>query len=171
MPRSLADAKKRLVSLAARPANINAITETEATGVAVKLLGCNILSSDYDYGPTGSETVNEKDLCTAGNGQAFGMSNFGGGFTIFREFDPVTGQPDPADDWAWDLAKEKGTVLYLLERTSGTNATEPFKAGDEYRYYEVVTDDPKSATLEGYIKQRIELGHKDAALDKLIVAP
>lgn len=168
--KTLADGNTKVVLLAARPADKNKITVAESTGAGAKDISCQILASDFDYGPTGSSTVDEKPLCAQGNGQAPGLSNFSGGMTVFRYWDETTGQADDDDDFLWDAAKEKGTTLFLLVRDSYKKSTEPVVASDEYRYFEVVTDDPQRGTREGFIKYRVTLLHQDAAIDKLIAA-
>lgn len=166
--KSLADGNVKVVLLAAAPADINAITVAEAT--AGQDMSGNILSSDFDLGPTGSDSIPEKALSAKGNGQAHGPSNYGGGFTAFRYFDPTTGVPDATDDWVWDAVKEKGTTLHLLVRETAKDSAAAIAATDEYRYYEANTDDPVRGDRSGYIKWRINLAVQDAALDKAIVA-
>lgn len=168
--KTLADGNTKVTVLAAAPADKNQITVTELTDVGAKDASCQILKSDFDYGPTGSETIDEAPLCAEGNGQAPGLSNFGGGWSILRFWDPDTGLPDTDDDWLWDLVNEKGTTLYLVVRDSHKKSKEAWTAGDEYRYYEVVTDDPQRGDRTGYIKYRQVLLHQDAAIDKVVVA-
>lgn len=168
--KTLADGNVKVVLLAAAPADKNSITVTEATAVGAKDMSCNILSSDFDLGPTGSTMIDEKALCAKGNGQALGPSNFSGGFTVFRYFDTVTGQPDAVDDWVWEAVKEKGTTLHLLVRETAKESGEAIAATDEYRYYVATTDDPVRGDRSGYVKWRINLAVQDAALDKEIAA-
>jgi len=168
--KTLADGNTKVTLLAAAPADKNAITLTELTGAGAKDISCQILKSDFDYGPTGSETVDEAPLCAEGNGQTPGLSNFGGGWSIFRYWDPETGLADDTDDFLWEAAKTKGTTLYLAVRDSHKKSKEAWAEDDEYRYFEVVTDDPQRGERSGYIKYRQTLLHQDAALDKLVVA-
>lgn len=173
MPRSLADAKKALFILATKPADPSKLTVAEATAAtpAVRNASCNILSGDYDLGATGSDRVQEKSLCATGNAETLGASNYGGGFTVFRHFDPTTKQADATADWLWELVKEKGATLHLIERHNAKASTEPLAVGDEYSYFEYLTDDPKPTTLEGYIKHRIDGAVQNAELYKKIVSP
>ncbi|QIK82397.1 hypothetical protein [Sanguibacter sp. HDW7] len=168
--KTLADGNVKVTLLAAKPADKNAIVLTALTDVGAKDISCNILSNDFDYGPTGSETVDEKPLCAEGNGQTPGLSNYSGGMTVFRYWDPATGLADSTDDFLWEAVKEKGTTLYLAVRDSHKKSKEAWTAGDEYRYFEVVTDDPQRGDRAGFIKYRVTLLHQDAALDKLVVA-
>ena len=170
--KTLADGNTRVFLLATKPTNINAITVTELTAAApaVRNLACNILASDFDLGPTGSETIDEKALCAKGNAQVFGLTNYGGGFTVFRYLDPTTGLPDATDDWAWAAVKSKGTILHLVVIENGKDSTAAPIVGEEYRYYEMLTDDPVRGDRSGYIKARINGAVQNAALDKLVVA-
>lgn len=168
--KTLADGNTKVTLLAARPTDKNAIGLPALTGAGAKDVSCQILSSDFDYGPTGSSAVDEKGLCAEGNGQAPGLSNFSGGMTVFRYWDEATGLADLEDDFLWEAAKEKGTTLYLAVRDSYKKSSEPWDEDDEYRYFEVITDDPQRGTREGFIKYRIALMHQDAALDKKVVA-
>lgn len=172
MPKSLADGRKKVVILAAKPADPSAITVTELTAAtpAVQDASCNILASDYDLGPTGSDRLAEKPLCVKGKAEVFTESNYGGGFTVFREFDTTTKQPHATDDWLWALVKDKGNTIHIVERMSAKDADEDFEALDEYSYYEVITDDPSSATMEGYIKHRVNLAVQTAQLHKVVAA-
>lgn len=168
--KTLADGNVKVVLLAARPADINAITVTEATAVGAKDMSSRILSSDFDLGPTGSDSIPDKPLDAKGNANTHGLSNFGGGLSVFRYFDPATGMADATDDWAYDAVKDKGTTLCLVVRETGKDSGDAIVAGDEYRYYEAETDDPVRGDRSGYIKWRINLAVQYSALDKLIVA-
>lgn len=167
--KTLADGNTKVTLLAAAPADKNAITLSELTAVGAKEIACSILSSDFDYGPTGSDTVNEKPLCATGNGQAPGLSNFAGGMTVFRYWDTTTGQADGTDDFLWTAVQNKGVELHLVVRDTHKKATEAWAGDDEYRYFRVITDDPQRGERTGFIKYRVTLMHQDAALDKKVV--
>lgn len=166
--RTLADGNVGLFILATKPADIDAITATE-TAAAVNY-SSKTLASDFDLGPTGSDSVAEKDLTAKGNASVFGPSNFGGGFTVFRYFDPATGQADATDDAMFAAVKNKGTTLHIVVRENGKDATAALAADDEYRYYEVITDDPVRGERTGFVKWRINCAVQHAALDKVIAA-
>ena len=128
--KTLADGNTRVFLLATKPADINAITVTELTAAApaVRNLACNILASDFDLGPTGSETIDEKALCAKGNAQVFGLTNYGGGFTVFRYLDPTTGLPD---SWMYMLVKSMPPVMTPMigiSRSATIELTSPPKA-------------------------------------------
>lgn len=87
----------------------------------------------------------------------FGASNYEGTVTPFRYLNPA-GLADEANDIAWDLLKEKGTTLWLLER-EGPKFDAAFAVGQEYDLYEVVTDEPqKPGDRTGFIKRVVPLG-------------
>lgn len=168
--KTLADGNTRVFLLATKPVDINAIKLTELTAAApaVRNMSPSILS-DFDLGPTGSDTIDEKALSAKGNAQVFGLTNYGGGFTVFRYLDPTTGLPDATDDWAWAACKAKGSTLHIVVIENGKLANAAPIVGEEYSYYEMLTDDPKRGDRTGYIKYRIEGAIQDAALHKLIV--
>lgn len=166
MPKTLADGRIKLVALTVDPANPAAITVTEAN--AGTDLSCRILKSDYRLSPVASDTIADAELCSEGNATAFGASNYEGTLTPFRYLDD-DGKSETINDVAWELLKDKGTHLYLIER-EGPHYTEPFKAGDEIEVYEVITDNPqKPSDRAGFIKRVVPLGVQRAWLNNLIV--
>lgn len=168
MPKALADGRILLTALTTPPANINAITVAELE--AGKKISCRILKSDYALGPTASATVSETELCKLGEGQAFGLASYEGSLTVFRYLDEA-GKAVAEDDFAWDLLKEKGTELVLVER-EGPVESKAWESGDEYSAYEVTTDNPQppSDRTSGYIKRVIPLAVANAALNKAVAA-
>lgn len=155
MPKTLADGRIRLVALQTAPADPAAPTVTELN--AGKELASRILKSDYQLGATGSQTITEVELNKRGEGQAFGLSVYSGQVSPFRYLDQ-SGKADTEEDYAWELLKEKGTLLYLVER-EGPLAGAPWAEGDEVSVYEVTTDDPQkpSDRYSGYIKRTVPL--------------
>lgn len=158
MPRSLADAHKKIAILTDEPVDPESPTVLElnagiggAAGV-----GCRILLSDWLFGPTDSDTFNERAVCEDGNANAYGASNYQAGFTPFRYFDEVTGEPDPVEDALFEAVKTKGTRLWIYERETGQPESDPWAAGDEIWFgAEVLTDHPqKPGETGGYIKRR-----------------
>jgi len=166
--KTLADGQVKVTFLASAPADIDAVEVSEAT--AGTDYQSKILYSDFDLGPTGSDTIPEKSLDARGNAQTFGLSNYGGGFTVFRYFDATTGAVDPTDDALWAAVTPKGTTLYMLIRENGKLASEAWAAGDEYRYFEVITDEPVRGERSGYIKYRINCAVQYSSLDNTIDA-
>ena len=168
MPKTLADGRILLTALTTPPANIAAITEAElASG---KKISCRIMKSDYTLGPTGSDTVAETEMCKRGKGQAFGQSNYSGTITVFRYLDDK-GVAVVEDDFAFEMFKEKGTQVTLVER-EGPDEAKPWATSDEYSAYEVSNDDmqPPSDRFAGYIKRTVPLTVSNAALNKKVTA-
>ncbi|TSI12630.1 hypothetical protein [Brevibacterium aurantiacum] len=162
MPRSLADARKKVVILPTKPADPEAptIAELEAGLDA----SCRIVASTYTVGPSASETVDEKALCEEGNVQALSTSNYSAEFDIFRYFDETTGLPEEGTagsdenigDQLYQMLKAKGTIVWLYERETGLKALEPFVAGEPVEGYELLVDNPqKPQDQGGFIKRHI----------------
>lgn len=164
--KSLADGKTTLHVLAAAPANKAAITAAEV--LAGDDVSGDILFSDYDLGPTGSTTIDEKPLNATGQFQVFDQSQFGGGVTIFRQIDTTDGQPDATADATFAMFSPKGTVVHLVEITNGIKAAP--SAGDEYNYYEVMCDDAMRPNMTGYIKKRVPLAVQNAFIGGTVAA-
>lgn len=168
MPKTLADARTRLVALTTKPANPAAPTVTELTaGID---LSCRILKSDYRLSPVASDTVPDTELCSEGNAVTFGASNYEGSVTPFRYLTEA-GKADATNDVAWDTLKEKGTELWLYER-EGPKYDAAWAAADEVDGYEVVTDNPqKPSDRAGFIKRVVPLGVQRAWLGGVVAAP
>lgn len=167
MPKTLADARTRLVALTTKPANPAAPTVTELTaGID---LSCRILKSDYRLSPVASDTVPDTELCSEGNAVTFGASNYEGSVTPFRYLTEA-GKADALNDIAWDALKEKGTELWLYER-EGPKYDAAWAAADEVDGYEVVTDNPqKPSDRAGFIKRVVPLGVQRAWLGSAVAA-
>lgn len=177
MPLSLADGKTKVAVLSARPSDPKAPTVEELNaGIDAS---CRILSSDYAVGPQASETVDEKPLCTEGNVQALGPSNYSAEFTVFRYFNEETGAPEEAGDGdgaeigdaLYQAVKTKGARLFLVERETSRKSTDPWAEGDEVNTFEVLIDNPqKPGDQGGYIKRHIVGLVQDAWLDGAVAA-
>lgn len=159
MPRSLADAHKKIAILTEEPVDPSAptVAELNAGLGGAAGAGCRILLSDWTFGPTDSDTFNDRAVCEDGNANAYGASNYQAGMTIFRYFDE-DGVPDPTEDALFEAAKEKGTQLWVYERETGQDESEPWTADDEIFGAEVLTDNPqKPGDAGGYIKRRVPM--------------
>jgi len=158
MPRSLADGKTKLTFLTTEPANSQAPTAAELNaGIDAS---CNVLASDFTWGPTDSDKVQEKALCTKNNANAFGPSNYQAGVTPFREFDSTNpGKPDATADTVFAAMKVKGTELWGYARRTGKDANDAWATGDEIFFgAHVLTDSPQPPQdLGGYIKFRVPM--------------
>src|SRR3990172_7643309 len=97
--KSLADGHSKITILTTKPTN--PFVPTLA-----------VLASDFTWGATDSDKVNEKALDTTNNANAIGASNFAAGLTLFRYFDAVSGEIDAIADVAFQTLKAKGTTVY-----------------------------------------------------------
>ena len=167
--KTLADGNVRFLVLPSKPANIDAVKVSEATAATAKNFSDNVLASDFDLGPTGADTIDERPLSARGNGQAYGNSNYGGGFTVFRFLDPTSGKADSTEDARFTAVKTKGTTLHILIIEDGKVSNTTPDAGTEYSYFEAVTDDPVRGERTGYIKYRINCAVQTASLNKALV--
>ena len=168
MPKALADGRILLTALTTPPKDIKNIKLEDIK--AGKKISCRILKSDYQLGASGSDTVEETELCKIGKGQAAGLTTYEGQLTIFRYLDNA-GKAVQDEDFAFELFKAKGTELVLVER-EGPEESKEWAEGDEYSAYLVTTDamQKPSDRTSGYIKRTVPLKVSDAAEDRKIVA-
>lgn len=149
MPRSLEDARTKFTILTTAPADPQAPTAAELNaGIQAS---CRLLASDFTWGATDSDKIQQKDMCTEGNANALGASNFSAGFTPFRYYDATTGASATTEgDEVFQALKEKGTELYGYARKSAKKATEIWATGDEiYLGGKFVTDEPQPPSDQG----------------------
>lgn len=162
MPRTLADGRIRLDALTTAPADLTGYTGgvveiTVDELAAGERLSTRIMKSDYRLSATPSDTVNETVLAAEGNAVVYGASNYEGSLTPFR-FYTSAGVADPLNDVAYDLLQEKGTELWLPERTGPTEA-QAWAAGDVGELYHIITDNPQvPSSAGGFIKRTVPLG-------------
>lgn len=157
MPRSLADGHIKFTLLTAEPDDPRAPTATELNaGIDAS---CRILASDFSWSAGDSDKVNEKALCTEGNANSLGASNFNGGITPFRYFDAATKNAHATEDAVFAAVKVKGTELWGYARKTAKKSTEAWAADDEiYLGGKVLTDEPQTPSDGGgYIKTRVPL--------------
>lgn len=167
MPKSLFEGNIRLGALSVAPAVGEAITVAELT--AGVNLSPAVMRTGYRLSPTGSDTLNEASLEDSGNGTVFGSSNYEANLTLFRYLD-AAGKSDAAQDVAYNLFTEKGIFLWLVERI-GPPSKQAWAAGDEYRMFPVITDDPQQPTdLTGYVKFVQPLGVQGGVVLRGVVA-
>lgn len=167
--KSLAKGHVKLTVLAAAPADKNAITITEIlAGTDISEM---VALAGFSLGSTGSSTTDDPSLEQTGNFQALEGSNYAGALNPYRYFDPLTKQPDPTTDVAFQMMKDKGTQLHLVKRQSLKKGEEAWEEDDEYSYYSAYTDDPQSPPADsGYIKCLVNLAIEDAAEFKTVAA-
>lgn len=162
MPRSLADGKTKYTILLEPPADPAAPTVEELeAGIDAS---CEVLASDFTWGATDSDKVQEKALCDENNANALGPSNYEAGVTAFRYFLAETpGEPEliePAnsapDDSSFEALKGKGVTFWGYARKTSKKSTDPWEDGDEiYLGAEAITDETQPPSdLGGYIKWR-----------------
>lgn len=177
MPRSLADARKRIAILPTKPADPEKPTKAELD--AGLHASCRIVASTYNVGAQPSETIDEKAVCEEGNVQALSTSNYTAEFDIFRYFDEVTGLPETGTegsdenigDQLYQMLKTKGTTVWLYERETGKKSLEPFTTGEPLEGYELLIDNPqKPQDQGGFIKRRIVGLPQKAWLDAEVAA-
>jgi len=162
MPRTLADGRIRLDALTTAPAALatyasGALEVTLDELAAGDRLSTRIMKSDYRLSAAPSDAVNEPELSAEGNAVVYGASNYEGSVTPFRYFTSA-GVADPLNDIAYDLLREKGTELWLPERTGPKEAV-AWDAGDVGELYQIITDNPQNpSTAGGFIKRVVPLG-------------
>lgn len=156
MPRSLADGHEKIAVLTTKPVNPAAPTIDELNdGIDA---ACAILASDWNFGPTDSDTFSEPAVCEDTNAQSYGRSNGQFGATVFRYFGTSTpGQGDPTADALFAAVKTKGSRVWVYSRKTAKKSTDAWAASDEIRYgAEVLTDTPQEPSdAGGYIKRRV----------------
>ncbi len=161
--KTLADGRIALWALTTKPSNIAtpAVSEIKAG----KKISCRILKNDYALGAESDTEIAEQEMCKKGEGKAPGPTTYAGNITVLRYLDEA-GKPVAADDFVWDLIKEKGTTIWLVER-EGPDESKEIAADDIVSVYEVVLGTPTkpSDRFAGYIKRTAKLNIMDAAED------
>lgn len=166
--KTLADGRIALWALTAKPQNIASPSVTEIN--AGKKISCHIMKSDYALGADSDAEITEQEMCKTGEGKAPGPTSYAGNVTVFRYLDD-NGQPDPSEDFVWDLIKKKGTTIWLVER-EGPVESKNIAEGDIVSVYEVVLGTPTkpSDRFAGYIKRTAKLNVMNAAEEVKVVA-
>ena len=154
MPKSLADGHIKVAVLTTAPADPDEPTPTElAAGIDAS---CAILASDFTAGPTDSDKVNEKALCTVNNANALGASNYALAMTIFRYFDATTKNSHATEDALWAALKVKGSEVWVYVRETAKLSTDAWANNDEIRFgcHAIVDELQPPSNQGGYIKSR-----------------
>lgn len=159
--KTLADGRIALWALTAAPQNIATPTVTEIN--AGKKISCHIMKSDYALGADSDTEIPEQEMCKTGEGKAPGPTSYAGNITVFRYLND-NGQPDPTEDFVWDLIKKKGASVWLVER-EGPVESKAIDEGDIVSVYEVILGTPTkpSDRFAGYIKRTAKLNVMNAA--------
>lgn len=165
--KTLADGRITLWALTAKPQNIATPSVSEIN--AGKKISCHIMKSDYALGADSDTEITEQEMCKTGEGKAPGPTSYAGNLTVFRYLDD-NGQPDPSEDFVWDLIKKKGTTIWLVER-EGPVESKNIAEGDIVSVYEVVLGTPTkpSDRFAGYIKRTAKLNVMNAAEEVKVV--
>lgn len=166
--KTLADGRIALWALTAKPQNIATPSVSEIN--AGKKISCHIMKSDYALGADSDSEITEQEMCKTGDGKAPGPTSYTGNITVFRYLDD-NGQPDPSEDFVWDLVKKKGATIWLVER-EGPVESKNIAEGDIVSVYEVVLGTPTkpSDRFAGYIKRTAKLNVMNAAEEVKVVA-
>lgn len=166
--KTLADGRIALWALTAKPQNIATPSVSEIN--AGKKISCHIMKSDYALGADSDSEITEQEMCKTGEGKAPGPTSYTGNITVFRYLDD-NGQPDPSEDFVWDLIKKKGTTIWLVER-EGPVESKNIAEGDIVSVYEVVLGTPTkpSDRFAGYIKRTAKLNVMNAAEEVKVIA-
>lgn len=166
--KTLADGRIALWALTAKPQNIATPSVSEIN--AGKKISCHIMKSDYALGADSDSEITEQEMCKTGEGKAPGPTSYTGNITVFRYLDD-NGQPDPSEDFVWDLIKKKGTTIWLVER-EGPVESKNIAEGDIVSVYEVVLGTPTkpSDRFAGYIKRTAKLNVMNAAEEVKVFA-
>lgn len=155
MPRSIADARKRLTILDAPPADLPSTGATISDTVlnAGEDASCNVAKSDFRMSATASETINDPRLCDEGNASVLGASNYEASWSVYRYFDE-DGAVDPSEDWLFDLVRIKGTTITAALRENGKLFDQPWVEGDEGELWVLKNDNPQRPTDTGGYQKR-----------------
>lgn len=140
--------------LTTEPADLTAVTATEANaGIRAECF----LTTDSRISASGSTTTQEAAICDGAVAAIPVDRQFEGSLTVFRDLDPATGQPAASGDEVFQALSEFGTTLWVLV-SKGPEYTEDFASGQEYKVYEVITDEPQEpSSREGSIKEVVPL--------------
>jgi hypothetical protein len=166
--KTLADARTRLTILTTPPADLAAITAAElSAGIEAS---CKVAKNGTRFSPTASDTMSDPAFCDEGNAQTLGPSNYEASLAPFLYLDDTTGAYVALDNAVYEAAGVKGAELvYVLRR--GPKYDEPWAAGDRYKAYVAVSDNPQEPTeTGGYIKENIPLLVQRAELEGVVAA-
>lgn len=165
--KSLADGHQKLTILTTPAANPLAPTAIELNaGVDISAA---VLASDFAWGATASDSVQEQVLIDATNAAAYGASNWQASVTLMRFFDSSTSQVSTAGDVAYQTLKTQGTQVWGYLRENGKLATAAWATGDDAVALRVITDNAqRPSNGGGFIKRTIPLavqeGHNDVTV-------
>lgn len=162
MPRSLAAGRTKIILFAAKPTgDLSALPASAFTGSGAIDASCRVSREGFNLGATDSDSFSDPALCEEVAAETPGPSKYEGNLPVFRYFDaegkPETGAGGEIGDALFQAVKEKGTTLWVARRDTSKKSSVAMGVGDEYEIYEVITDEPKEAPQEGYIKRSVKL--------------
>lgn len=162
MPRSLAAGHTKLAIFATKPSgDLAALPVSAFTGPGVIDAACRVAMADFSLGAVDSETFTDQALCEEVAAETPGSSKYEGNITPFRYFDSEgkaeVGVAGEIGDALFQAVKEKGTTLWIGRRDTSKKSKEDWGQGEEYKLFEVITDEPKESSQEGYIKHPVKL--------------
>ena len=154
--RMLADDKIKFTILTSSPADPAAPTAAELNaGIDASL---KISKDGFKWSAADSDKINEPPLGSATNSAVPGMGNYDLGFTVWRQFDGVSGGIDAAADTVFNAVKVKNTTLWCYARKTDKLATAVWATSDEIMLgADIVTDTPKTTNVTGYIRYEIPI--------------
>lgn len=153
MTKVIADDDDKVVALDSWPENARDGVEVSVAN-AGEDLSLEIVYP-FDLDTADSDTLAQRAIGEPSNTEVFTKRNGQGAYEVFRDY--VDGQPNPTGDKAFQMAKERGTTLYLLRREGGKPTEMPFAVGDEVSIWEVLVDQMQTPKDEGYRRARAPL--------------
>lgn len=153
--KTLADGRTRLAILTVKPTNPAAPTVSELNGGVQA--SCLVAKNGTRISATGSDSVNDPELCSSSNAVVWGASNYEGTITPYWQLDATTGAYVSGDNDAYEALTPKGTQAWLYFREGPAYDT-AWATGQYVDGYEVLTDNPQKPTETGaFIKRTIPL--------------
>lgn len=115
---------------------------SQTNGTAGGNISCAVID-DLNLGLTGSDTSNNKTICSKGNSESLTLYNYDAEINILRDEDLVA---DGLFNLARDLTRSADVPYFIVHRVrGGKDSSEPFAVGDEVDLYYVWTDNPVPA--------------------------
>lgn len=162
MPRSLAAGRTKIILFATKPTgDLAALPASTFNATGVIDASCRVSKEGFKLGAGDSDSFTDPALCEEVAAETPGPSKYEGELPVFRYFDsegkPETGVGGEIGDALFQAVKEKGTTLWVARRDTSKKSAEPMASGDEYEIYEVITDEPKEVSQDGYNKRNVRL--------------
>lgn len=176
MPKSLAFGHTKVAILRVKPNNMEAPTLAEVkAGIQAT---CRIEAAGFKMGAVASATVSQPSLCDTVDTPVMTSANAEASFNVFRYFSKANpGQAETAaedveasiGDELFQFLKTRGTRLWAVKRLTGKEAMDDWAVGDEVETFEIETDHPFDADLEGFIRKTVPMAVRSFEVDAKIV--